>query len=118
MRCSRQMSFRVLTAADIERLLPMSECIEVVAGAFVALEQAGTLAIVGTGVQARTHLESIPLVRPIERVRVAGRTPERAGAFVEELWAGVPFELEACESAEEAVRGADVVVTATTSREP
>jgi ornithine cyclodeaminase len=84
----------------------------------LAREDARRLAIVGTGVQARTHLESIPLVRPIEQVRVAGRTPERARAFVRELADGVPFELEACESVEEAVRGADVVVTATSSREP
>jgi ornithine cyclodeaminase len=82
----------------------------------LAREDARTLAIVGTGVQARTHLEAIPLVRPIEHVRIAGRTPERARAFVGELAGGV--ELEACESVEEAVRGADVVVTATSSREP
>jgi ornithine cyclodeaminase len=84
----------------------------------LAREDARTLAIVGTGVQARTHLEAIPLVRPIQHVRVAGRTPERARAFVDELAGGVPFQLEACQSVEEAVRGADVVVTATTSRDP
>jgi ornithine cyclodeaminase len=84
----------------------------------LAREDARRLAIVGTGVQARTHLEAIPLVRPIEHVRIAGRTPDRAEVFVDELADGVPFELEASESAEDAVRGADIVVTATTSQEP
>lgn len=84
----------------------------------LAREDARELAIVGTGVQALRHLESIPLVRPIERVRVAGRSPERARQFVAAVAGRVPFAIEASASAEAAVRGADVVVTATTSREP
>ncbi len=84
----------------------------------LARADARTLAIVGTGVQALSHLESIPLVRSIEHVRVAGRTPERARQFVAEAGGGFPFTLEASESAEAAVRDADIVVTATSSREP
>jgi ornithine cyclodeaminase/alanine dehydrogenase-like protein (mu-crystallin family) len=84
----------------------------------LARADASTLAIVGTGVQALRHLESIPLVRPIERVRIAGRTPERAAEFVEGLTGRFPFIVEARASAEAAVRGADVVVTATSSHEP
>jgi ornithine cyclodeaminase/alanine dehydrogenase-like protein (mu-crystallin family) len=57
-------------------------------------------------------------VHPIDHVRVAGRTPERARAFVDDVSGRVPFEVEPCTSVEEAVRGADVVVTATTAREP
>jgi ornithine cyclodeaminase/alanine dehydrogenase-like protein (mu-crystallin family) len=84
----------------------------------LAREQARCLAIVGTGTQAVRHLESIPLVRAIEHVRVAGRTPERARAFVAEISGRFPFPIEAAASAQDAVREADIVVTATTSREP
>jgi len=79
---------------------------------------ASELAIIGTGVQAARHLEAIPLVRPIRRVRVAGRTAEKARAFVERMRAATEIELVASESAEAAVRGADIVVTATTSPTP
>lgn len=84
----------------------------------LARADASTLAVVGTGVQALGHLASIPLVRPITRVRIAGRTPERAAEFVAGLAGRYPFAVEAAESVEDAVRGADVVVTATSSREP
>src|ERR1700722_5353935 len=77
---------------------------------------ASTLAIVGTGVQALSHLEAIPLVRPVERVRIAGRSPERAQEFVSSLAGGYPFAIEAAASTEDAVSGADVVVTATNTR--
>jgi ornithine cyclodeaminase/alanine dehydrogenase-like protein (mu-crystallin family) len=84
----------------------------------LARADSSTLAIVGTGVQALGHLESIPLVRPIERVRIAGRTPERAQEFVATLAGKYPFAIEASPSAEAAIRGADIVVTATNTREP
>jgi ornithine cyclodeaminase/alanine dehydrogenase-like protein (mu-crystallin family) len=84
----------------------------------LAREDARRLAIIGTGTQARRHLESIPSVRPIERARVAGRTPEKAKAFVEAIREALPFELEAARDPEAAVRDADIVVTATTSKEP
>jgi ornithine cyclodeaminase/alanine dehydrogenase-like protein (mu-crystallin family) len=84
----------------------------------LARADSSTLAIVGTGVQALGHLESIPLVRPIERVRIAGRTPERAQEFVATLTGKYPFAIEASPSAEAAIRGADIVVTATNTREP
>jgi ornithine cyclodeaminase/alanine dehydrogenase-like protein (mu-crystallin family) len=84
----------------------------------LAREDARRLAIIGTGNQARRHLESIACVRPIERTTVAGRTPEKAKAFVEALRASVNFELEAAEDPNAAVRDADIVVTATTSKGP
>jgi ornithine cyclodeaminase/alanine dehydrogenase-like protein (mu-crystallin family) len=74
------------------------------------------LAILGSGVQARAHLEALAKVRPFEHARVWSRTPERARAFAGD--AEAPFPVEAVESAEAAVRGADVVVTATSAREP
>ena len=82
----------------------------------LAREDARELAVLGSGVQARAHLEAMVAVRPFERGRVWSRTPERAAAFAAEAQAAFP--LEAVASAEEAVRGADVVVTATSSVEP
>jgi alanine dehydrogenase len=71
---------------------------------------ASVLAIIGSGVQARSHLEALRLVREFREVRVW--SPRRAAAFAEE------HGVDAAASAEEAVRGADVVVTATTSPTP
>src|SRR5678816_3487989 len=84
----------------------------------LAREDARVLAIVGTGVQARKHLESIPLVRGIERILVAGRSSEHARRFVESVSAPAPAELIAAESAEAAVDAADIVVTVTDSPMP
>jgi ornithine cyclodeaminase/alanine dehydrogenase-like protein (mu-crystallin family) len=87
-----------------------------VATRLLAHEDARELAILGSGVQARSHLEAMSKVRPFEQARVFSRRAEHAQAFAAE--AGAPFPVEAVESAEEAVRGADVVVTATSSAEP
>lgn len=84
----------------------------------LARTNARVLAIVGTGVQARKHLESIPLVRPIAHVRVAGRTPGHASTFAKEAAAHAAFPIEAAESVQAAVRDADIVVTATSSATP
>ncbi|HKO54675.1 MAG TPA: ornithine cyclodeaminase family protein [Thermoanaerobaculia bacterium] len=81
--------------------------VSAVATKLLARQGAKRLAILGAGVQARSHLEAIRLVRPIEEVRVFSRTPEKAKALG-----------EVAGSAEEAVRGADIIVTATSSREP
>jgi ornithine cyclodeaminase/alanine dehydrogenase-like protein (mu-crystallin family) len=84
----------------------------------LAREDATELAIVGTGVQARTHLEAMLLVRPIRRVRVYGRDALRARRFADDeaLRHGVP--VEAAPSVREAVEGADIICTVTSSAEP
>jgi ornithine cyclodeaminase/alanine dehydrogenase-like protein (mu-crystallin family) len=84
----------------------------------LARKEARVLGIVGTGVQARKHLESIPLVRPIQRVLVAGRTRDGSQRFVDEMNRSASLELHAADSAEAAVRAADIVVTATDSPTP
>jgi len=87
-----------------------------VATRLLAREDARELAILGSGVQARSHLEAMSKVRPFERARVFSRRAEHAQEFAAKATA--PFPVEAVASAEEAVRGADVVVTATSSAEP
>jgi ornithine cyclodeaminase/alanine dehydrogenase-like protein (mu-crystallin family) len=69
------------------------------------------LAILGSGVQARSHVEALRLVRQFEEIRVWSPTEEHARQFAEEI-AGRAV------SAEDAVRGADVVVTVTSSKTP
>ena len=77
----------------------------------LAREDARSLAIIGAGVQGRTHLEAIPLVRNIDDVRIVSRTRAKAEAL-----AGKGVRV--VDSVEEAVRGADIIVTVTSSREP
>jgi alanine dehydrogenase len=80
----------------------------------LAREDARVLAVIGTGVQARTHGRAIPRVRPIEEIRVAGRDAAKAEAVAAELGPAA----RAVESYEEAVRGADIVAAATHATEP
>jgi ornithine cyclodeaminase/alanine dehydrogenase-like protein (mu-crystallin family) len=76
------------------------------------------LALLGSGVQAATHLEAMRHARPIERVRVWSRTPSRLNAFAQRASERHGLPVEACASAREAVEGADIVCTTTASREP
>lgn len=76
----------------------------------LARPDAKVLAIIGSGVQARSHLEALRLVRDFDDVRVW--SPNHAEDFARR------FEVRAAASAEEAVKDADVIVTATTSSTP
>ena len=89
-----------------------------VATDLLAREDASELAIVGAGVQARTHLLAMAEVRTVKRCRVVSRTLEHATAFVDEMKAQVPFPLEVAGSVEEAVRDADLIATVTNAKEP
>lgn len=84
----------------------------------LARSDATDLAILGAGVQAGTHLEAIEAVRPLKRVRVWSRNPERAQVFAAEQKARYSLPIEAVRDAEAAVRGADIVTTVTSSAEP
>lgn len=89
-----------------------------VATRLLAREDAHDLAILGSGVQARTHLEAMLVVRDVGRARVYSRNEERRTAFAtrESERHGIP--VEAVESAREAVEGADLICTTTSAREP
>jgi ornithine cyclodeaminase/alanine dehydrogenase-like protein (mu-crystallin family) len=84
--------------------------VSAVATRLLARPDAAVLALIGAGVQARSHLEALRLVRDFREVRVW--SPRSAGSFARE------HGVRAAASAEEAVRGADVIVTATTSQTP
>ena len=78
---------------------------------YLAPAESRVLALLGSGVQARAHLEALSLVRDFAEVRVWSRTPDHAKRFAEQHGAKA-MDIES------AVRGADVVVTATPAREP
>ena len=79
---------------------------------------ASELAIIGSGVQARSHLEAMACVRSLRRARVASLHFERAQAFVADVQTRCDFPVEAVAKPEDAVRDADLIVTATIARDP
>lgn len=89
-----------------------------VATRLLARTDAGDLALVGSGIQARSHLEAMACARPLRRVRVASRSAESARRFASELAGRSPVPIEPVEGVEAAVRGADLIVTATSAAEP
>jgi ornithine cyclodeaminase/alanine dehydrogenase-like protein (mu-crystallin family) len=89
-----------------------------VATDLLARKDARNLAIVGAGVQARTHLIAMSEVRSIKRCRVVSRAREHATRFVDEMSGRVSFAIEPVESVREAVAGADVIATVTSAKEP
>ncbi|MDX6645765.1 MAG: hypothetical protein QOK40_1492 [Miltoncostaeaceae bacterium] len=84
----------------------------------LARPDASTLAIIGTGVQARAHARAIPRVRAIDDIRVAGRDAAKAAALADELARDSGLPARPAASYEEAVRGADIVCATTHSPEP
>jgi ornithine cyclodeaminase/alanine dehydrogenase-like protein (mu-crystallin family) len=92
--------------------------VSAVATQLLAREDANELTIIGAGVQARSHLQAMACVRPIKRARVAARQPENARKFADEMQTKFPFPIDPVDNSESAVRGADMIVTVTTAREP
>jgi thiomorpholine-carboxylate dehydrogenase len=86
--------------------------VSAVATKLLASPHAKVVAILGSGVQARSHLEALRLVRRFEEIRVWSPTLEHAKRFAQEI------DATATSSAEEAVRDADVIVTVTSSKNP
>jgi len=84
--------------------------VSAVATKCLARPEASVLGMLGAGVQARSHLEALRLVRTFREIRVW--SPRNARAFAKQ------FGIRAAASAAEAVRGADVIVVATTSQTP
>jgi ornithine cyclodeaminase/alanine dehydrogenase-like protein (mu-crystallin family) len=89
-----------------------------VATKYLARADADTLAIFGTGWQARGQVLAIAAVQPLKQVRVFSRDAANRQRFVEELSGQIDAELVASESPAEALDGALIVATATTARDP
>jgi alanine dehydrogenase len=84
----------------------------------LAREDASTVAILGTGVQARAHARAIVRVRAVDEIRLAGRDPERTAAVAAELSVELERRLVACAGYAEALDGAGIVCACTHAVEP
>jgi ornithine cyclodeaminase/alanine dehydrogenase-like protein (mu-crystallin family) len=89
--------------------------VSAVAARFLALEQSRSLAIIGSGVQARSHLEALTLVRNFDDIRCWSPTASKRGQFIA---ASQGYPIRTAESAEQAIRGADVIALVTSSSTP
>jgi len=84
----------------------------------LARPDAGDLALLGSGTQARSHLTAMAAVRRLRRIRVWSRMRANAERFAREASAPERPKIEVMATAEDAVRGADLVCTVTSAREP
>ncbi len=89
-----------------------------VATRLLARRDARVLALLGSGFQAETQLEACAVARELEEVRVWSRRSESAAQFCERMAPRLGLHVHAVATAQEACRGADLIVTATTAREP
>jgi alanine dehydrogenase len=92
--------------------------VSAVSARYLARPEACTLAIIGTGVQARSHLEAYAEVRQLRDVRVWSPNAASRERFVDEMQPHARVPLRATPTADDAVRGADLVVLATSSPAP
>jgi ornithine cyclodeaminase/alanine dehydrogenase-like protein (mu-crystallin family) len=103
-----------LAALDCHALTRMrTAAASAVATRALARRDAKVLAIIGPGDLAGPHLDAISAIRPIEQVRVWGRSEAKAQAF-----AAGRSHVRVADSVEQAVKGADIICTLTSSREP
>lgn len=84
----------------------------------LALPQAGDLALLGAGEQARSHLQAMLAVRTLRRVRIWARDPGKAAEFAKTEGARHGIAIEPCPGVRAAVAGADIICTVTKAREP
>ncbi len=85
---------------------------------YMAREDASTVAVLGSGFQARTQLEAVCAARSVGQARVFSRREERREEFASRSAERLGIDISAVESAEECVAGADIVVVITSAREP
>ena len=106
----------LMNASEITAI--RTAAVSAVATRLLAREDAQQLAIIGAGVQARTHLAALAAVRTIKHARIACRNIEHAEELARELQPQFSFPIEPVQTNEEAVRDAELIVTATSSLEP
>jgi ornithine cyclodeaminase/alanine dehydrogenase-like protein (mu-crystallin family) len=106
----------VLNASAVTEI--RTAAVSVVATELLARPDARTLAVIGSGVQARAHIKAVDQARPLEEIRVASRDPDSGRRLARALDGQTRAPVRVCESARAAVDGADIIVTATSSAEP
>jgi alanine dehydrogenase len=120
----------VVVLADAERGTPLAvmDSMEItmirtaaataVAAKYLSREGAGSVAICGAGAQARSQLRAVAAVRPVRSVRVFDLDAARARGYASEMSAELRISVEPASAATEALRGAEIIVTCTSSRRP
>jgi alanine dehydrogenase len=93
-------------------------CASAMATKALANPQTPVLGILGAGVQARAHIQALARVRKLEKIKIYSPSDSSAAAVKKEMTSQVHTAIEVVKSAEEAVRNADILVTATTAKEP
>lgn len=110
---------RLLAICDATAVTAIrTAAVSALATKILAREDAGDLAIFGSGTQARTHLEAIMCVRKLRRVRVWSRTANNAELFARRESASRGIAVERAATAREAASGADILCTVTSSTDP
>ena len=85
---------------------------------YMAREGANTVAVIGSGFQARTQLEAVAAVRDIREARVYSRQQERREEFAKRSSERLNLDVRPVDSAQECITGADIVVVVTSARDP
>lgn len=85
---------------------------------YLARPDARVLGIIGSGVQARSHLEALLRVRSFERIQIWSRDPKHVAAFIDDTAPQIAAQLVPASSARDAVQGADVIALVSAAREP
>ncbi|HWP24592.1 MAG TPA: ornithine cyclodeaminase family protein [Candidatus Binatia bacterium] len=93
-------------------------CASALATKILARPEAPVLGILGAGVQARAHIRALSRVRRLEKIKIYSPSGASAPRIKSELEPEMGIPIEASASAEEAVRGSDIVVTASTAKQP
>jgi len=106
----------ILNASAVTEI--RTAAVSVVATELLARPEAATLAVIGAGVQARSHILALDRARPLTEVRVASRDPAGAERLAISVGGHTRASVRPCSSAREAVTGADIIVTATSSAAP
>jgi len=106
----------ILNASAVTEI--RTAAVSVVATELLARTDAATLAVVGAGVQARSHILALDTARRLTEIRVASRDPVGAERLTASVRGETRAIVRACSSAREAVTGADIIVTATSSATP
>jgi len=93
-------------------------CASAMATKVLSNPTASALGVLGAGVQARAHITALASVRKISRIRIYSPSGTSASRVKQEVESQLGLAIEVANSAEEAVRGADLIVTATTAKQP
>lgn len=106
----------VIDAGEVTAI--RTACASAAATDALALPDARTLAILGTGEQAWHHALAVPLIRPIDTIRIWGRSPGKAKALARRIEADLGIATTAVPSVSAAVADASIVCTTTAAAEP